>query len=149
MIFGRFGRARPAPDQGRVKGENNYVGRIVATIFSFGIYGLWWLYDQMVESEPQLPGRTGHKRTPWWPPCRRCAERDGPGRRARGEFPYCRCVRADIWSVDSVETLLTEAAPTVLGRHLSWLVDQSHTVPQVSPRRTLLEDQAAILIVGT
>jgi hypothetical protein len=54
--------------------------------------------------------------------------------------------RADASSVDSVEDLLMEAPPSVLGRHLSWLVDQSHMVPQVSPRRTLIEDQAAILI---
>ena len=39
-----------------------------------------------------------------------------------------------------------EARPSVLGRHLSWLVGQSHMVPQVSPRRSLIEDQAAILI---
>jgi len=39
-----------------------------------------------------------------------------------------------------------EVSPTVLGRHLSWLVDQSHMVPQTSERRTLIEDQAGILI---
>ncbi|HUO49665.1 MAG TPA: DUF4234 domain-containing protein [Acidimicrobiales bacterium] len=47
LIFGRFGQAVPPPDQNRVKGEDNYVGRIVATVFSLGIYGFWWLYDQM------------------------------------------------------------------------------------------------------
>ena len=49
VIFGRFGQTVPAPDQRRVKGENNYAGRIVASVLSFGIYGLWWLYDQMAE----------------------------------------------------------------------------------------------------
>ena len=47
LIFGRFGQAVPAPDQARVKGENNYVGRIVATVFSLGIYLFWWYYNQM------------------------------------------------------------------------------------------------------
>jgi len=47
LIFGRFGQTVPAPDQGRVKGENNYVGRIIAVIFSLGIYFLWWFYNQM------------------------------------------------------------------------------------------------------
>jgi Domain of unknown function (DUF4234) len=47
LIFGRFNQAVPAPNQGRVKGENNYVGRIVATVFSLGIYLFWWYYNQM------------------------------------------------------------------------------------------------------
>ncbi len=47
LIFERLGQTVPAPDQGRVKGENNYIGRIVAAIFSLGIYLLWWYYNQM------------------------------------------------------------------------------------------------------
>jgi Domain of unknown function (DUF4234) len=47
LIFGRFGQAVPAPDQARVKGQNNYVGRILAAIFSLGIYLFWWYYNQM------------------------------------------------------------------------------------------------------
>jgi hypothetical protein len=49
VIFGRFGRAVPGPDQTRVKGPDNYVGRIVATIFTLGIYLFWWYYNQMDE----------------------------------------------------------------------------------------------------
>ncbi len=49
MIFGRFGQAVPLPDQSRVKGQNNYAGRIVATVFSLGIYLFWWYYNQMNE----------------------------------------------------------------------------------------------------
>ena len=30
-----------------MKQPDNYVGRIVATIFSFGIYMYWWYYNQM------------------------------------------------------------------------------------------------------
>ncbi len=47
LIFGRFGYQVPGPDVGRVKRPDNYVGRIVALVFSFGIYGIWWLYNQM------------------------------------------------------------------------------------------------------
>jgi hypothetical protein len=47
LVFGRLGQPVPAPDQGRVKGHNNYIGRIVATIFSLGIYLFWWYYNQM------------------------------------------------------------------------------------------------------
>jgi len=47
LIFGRLGQIVPMPDQSRVKAENNYVGRIVATVFSLGIYLFWWYYNQM------------------------------------------------------------------------------------------------------
>jgi len=47
LIFGRLGQAVPAPDQARVKGQNNYIGRIVATVFSLSIYLFWWYYNQM------------------------------------------------------------------------------------------------------
>jgi hypothetical protein len=56
VIFGRLGQTVPAPDQTRVKGEDNYAGRIVASIFSLGIYGLWWLNDQMREPNRNFEG---------------------------------------------------------------------------------------------
>ncbi len=46
-IYGRLGQQVPAPDQARVKGQDNFVGRVVASIFSFGIYFFWWFYNQM------------------------------------------------------------------------------------------------------
>ncbi|MGE5286698.1 MAG: hypothetical protein ACM3ML_05740 [Micromonosporaceae bacterium] len=49
QIYGRLGQQLPAPDQGRVKGPDNYVGRILAAIFSLGIYMFWWFYNQMQE----------------------------------------------------------------------------------------------------
>ncbi len=49
MIYGRLGQRLPAPQQGRVKRPDNYVGRIVAVIVSFGIYMFWWFYNQMQE----------------------------------------------------------------------------------------------------
>ncbi|MGA3146522.1 MAG: hypothetical protein ABSF33_03470 [Acidimicrobiales bacterium] len=58
VIFERFGQAVPAPDQGRAKGQDNYVGRIIATIVTFGIYLFWWYYDQMID-----PNR--HFQTNW------------------------------------------------------------------------------------
>ena len=47
LIYGRLGQHVPSPDQHRVKGPDNYVGRIVAAVFSFGIYMFWWYYNQM------------------------------------------------------------------------------------------------------
>jgi hypothetical protein len=49
VIYGQLGQRLPAPQQGRVKRPDNYVGRIVAVIFSFGIYLFWWFYNQMQE----------------------------------------------------------------------------------------------------
>jgi hypothetical protein len=49
VIYGRLGQRVPAPDQGQLKGPDNYVGRILATIFTFGIYMFWWFYNQMDE----------------------------------------------------------------------------------------------------
>jgi hypothetical protein len=48
-IFGRLGYSLPFPDAHRLKGRHNYVGRIVATFFSFGIYFFWWYYNMMQE----------------------------------------------------------------------------------------------------
>ena len=47
LIYGQLGQQVPMPDQSRVKQEDNYVGRIVASVFSFGIYTFWWYYNQM------------------------------------------------------------------------------------------------------
>jgi hypothetical protein len=49
VIYGRLGQHVPASDQGQVKRPDNYVGRILATIFTFGIYLFWWFYNQMDE----------------------------------------------------------------------------------------------------
>jgi hypothetical protein len=46
-IYGRLGQPLPVPDPSRVKNPDNYAGRIVATIFTCGIYALWWWVDQM------------------------------------------------------------------------------------------------------
>ncbi|HSL56786.1 MAG TPA: hypothetical protein VK866_02990 [Acidimicrobiales bacterium] len=49
IIFDRLGRPIPAPDPGRLKGPHNYIGRILVTLVTCGLYALWWLYDLMVE----------------------------------------------------------------------------------------------------
>jgi hypothetical protein len=56
LIYGRLGQSVPMPDQSGVKGENNYVGRIVATIFSLGIYLFWWYYNQMNDPNRHFEG---------------------------------------------------------------------------------------------
>jgi hypothetical protein len=49
VIYGRLGRQVPSPGQGPVKGPDNYVGRILAAIFTLGVYMFWWFYNQMDE----------------------------------------------------------------------------------------------------
>ncbi len=48
-IFDRLGHPIERPDPARLHGRHNNVGRVVATVFTCGIYALWWLHDQMVE----------------------------------------------------------------------------------------------------
>ncbi len=59
-IYGRLGHTLPTPDPNRVKGQQNYAGRIIASIFTCGIYGLWWEYDLMVDGNRHF----GHN-WPW------------------------------------------------------------------------------------
>ena len=46
-ILARLGQNVPAPDPARQQGKQNYAGRIVASIFSCGVYFYWWMYNQM------------------------------------------------------------------------------------------------------
>jgi hypothetical protein len=48
-IYARLGAAVPPPDPSRLKEKHNYVGRIVATVLTCGLYSLWWQYDVMTE----------------------------------------------------------------------------------------------------
>jgi hypothetical protein len=48
VIYSRLGQQVPS-DQGQAKRPDNYLGRILATIFTLGIYMLWWYYNQMHE----------------------------------------------------------------------------------------------------
>ncbi|MDQ6853575.1 MAG: DUF4234 domain-containing protein [Actinomycetota bacterium] len=48
-IYARLGQTVPAPDPSRMKGQHNYVGRIIATIGSCGVYTYWWFYNLMDE----------------------------------------------------------------------------------------------------
>jgi hypothetical protein len=47
FIYNRLGTPVMIPDPGRLHQPENYVGRIIATIFTCGIYGLFWLYNVM------------------------------------------------------------------------------------------------------
>jgi hypothetical protein len=49
-IYERLGVTVAPPDPGRLKQKHNYVGRVVAYLLTCGIYGLWWEYDVMVET---------------------------------------------------------------------------------------------------
>lgn len=49
MIYGRLGQQVASPEQGEVKQPDSYVGRVLAAIFSLGIYMFWWFYNQMQE----------------------------------------------------------------------------------------------------
>lgn len=57
-VYARLGRPLPAPDPARVKARHNYTARIAATVFSVGVYMLWWYYNVMDE-----PNR--HFQTNW------------------------------------------------------------------------------------
>ena len=50
IIYTRLGAAVPAPDPSRMKAKHNYVGRVIATLLTCGIYALWWEYNIMVEA---------------------------------------------------------------------------------------------------
>lgn len=41
-IYRRLGVNLTPPDPSRIKGKHNYVGRVIAYIFTGTIYGLWW-----------------------------------------------------------------------------------------------------------
>ena len=46
-VFARLGQNVLAPDPERMKGKQNYAGRIVATIFTCTVYGYWWEANAM------------------------------------------------------------------------------------------------------
>ena len=56
QIYARLGVSLPVPDPGRVKGKQNYVGRIFASLFTCGIYLFWWVYDMQVEGNRHVEG---------------------------------------------------------------------------------------------
>jgi len=48
-IYGRLGVPVPAPDPARLHQPHNYLGRVIATLASCGLYALWWQYNVMTE----------------------------------------------------------------------------------------------------
>lgn len=49
LIYGRLGRPLAFPNPARAQRRHNYAGRVIATVFTLGIYFLWWFYDMMDE----------------------------------------------------------------------------------------------------
>jgi hypothetical protein len=54
VIFSRLGVSVPGGDLSRVKLTDNYVGRIIATVATCGIYEFWWLHNMMVVGNRHL-----------------------------------------------------------------------------------------------
>jgi len=50
-IYERLGQPLPVPDPSRVKEPDRYAWRIVVTVLTCGIYGLWWLVDQQRDGD--------------------------------------------------------------------------------------------------
>ena len=64
MIYGRLGQEVSAPAQGGVKQPDNYADRILATIFSPGIYMFWWFYNQMDEPNKHFASNWAQEEDP-------------------------------------------------------------------------------------
>ncbi|HZJ26107.1 MAG TPA: DUF4234 domain-containing protein [Acidimicrobiia bacterium] len=50
QIYGALGATLITPDAEHLHTAHNYVGRIVVTLVTCGIYALWWEYDIMTET---------------------------------------------------------------------------------------------------
>lgn len=50
-IYTRLGAPIPTPDPTRVKGNDDYVARVVVSVVTCGIYTLWWLVDQQRDGD--------------------------------------------------------------------------------------------------
>lgn len=64
-IFSALGVALALPPAGPVKARHNYVGRVIATFASCGIYVLWWLYNLMVEGNQHQQRNWGSDDALW------------------------------------------------------------------------------------
>jgi hypothetical protein len=53
-IYARLGATLPNPDPARVKGQQNYVARVIVSLLTCGIYVFWWIYDMQVEGNRHL-----------------------------------------------------------------------------------------------
>jgi hypothetical protein len=57
-ICATLGASVALPAAGPTKQQHSYVGRVVATLLTCGLYSLWWLYNLMVEGND-------HQRRNW------------------------------------------------------------------------------------
>jgi hypothetical protein len=53
-VYARLDEPLPEPDPARVKEPDNYVGRIVASVLTCGIYFLWWFVDQQRDGDRHI-----------------------------------------------------------------------------------------------
>jgi hypothetical protein len=83
-----------------VKGPDNDVGRIVATIFSFGIYMFSWFYNQMDEPNKHFTSNWGSGRRPR--DRRRCGQLTNRGSQAAGCAFLASGVLSGVWRGDLV-----------------------------------------------
>lgn len=63
-IFTALGAPLAAP-AGTTKARHSYVNRIVALLLTCGLYGLWWLYDVMVEANRNYQRDWEHEDALW------------------------------------------------------------------------------------
>jgi hypothetical protein len=49
-IYTRLGAPVARPDPARLKQPHNYIARVIVTAVTCGIYGIWWLYDMMTDT---------------------------------------------------------------------------------------------------
>jgi hypothetical protein len=57
-ILGALGASVTLAHRPATKERHNYIGRVIALLLTCGLYGLWWLYDIMVEGNE-------HQRRTW------------------------------------------------------------------------------------
>lgn len=57
-ILATLGAPVAVPPVAATKERHNYIGRVIALVLTFGLYGLWWSYDVMVEGNE-------HQRRSW------------------------------------------------------------------------------------
>ena len=53
-IYARLGVTLPSPDPARVKGQQNYVARVIVSILTCSIYVFWWIYNMQVDGNRHL-----------------------------------------------------------------------------------------------
>lgn len=64
-IYAALGAPLAMPASGPTKARHAYVNRVVALLLTCGLYGLWWLYDVMVEANRNYRQDWEHEDALW------------------------------------------------------------------------------------